>query len=61
MTTWILILTLSTASFGSAIEHIPGFTSKQECLVAGDEWLKSKPYSIGRAICVAQSHTVAKQ
>lgn len=40
---WILILTMTTISTGGgvSIEHIPGFASKEACVVAGNAWLDS--------------------
>lgn len=63
--TYTLILTMSLYFSGykvggtsSSIEHIPGFASEQQCLVAGNAWLKqvreSGSRGIHRAICVAQ-------
>lgn len=52
---WILILTLVTTSHThAAIASVPGFTSEQACLAAGNAWLKHElRYSPDkRALCV---------
>lgn len=55
---WILILTLvaSSSSTGQAISSVPGFTSQQACLAAGNFWgeqvRKTGEFRLPVAVCV---------
>jgi len=64
MKEWILILTLigDSSQSGQSIEHIPGFITQQECLAAGNDWLRSmtaaRENRTPRANCVVQTKRV---
>lgn len=55
---WILILTLTSIGSvpqGVAVDHIPGFNNKADCLSAGEQWTKDLPSgAVGTPVCVAQ-------
>jgi hypothetical protein len=52
---YVLILTLLVYR-GIAIDHVPGFTSLQSCLDAGNAWIKNTQdfgtYLNRKAVCV---------
>jgi hypothetical protein len=60
MVEFVLILTLigNTNQSGQAIEHIGGFGSEQQCIDAGNAWLKAVSQTYGRiprALCVKRA------
>ena len=48
---WILILTLVgySSQSGQAIESVPGFTNRAECMVAAQAWL-DQVHEVGRSV-----------
>lgn len=57
---WILILTLNGTGTASqhmgAIDHLPPFSSEEECEVAGAKWVKkASPGWAATAVCVSQT------
>lgn len=55
MKTFILILTTFNY-YGANVAHVPGFTSREACLTAANEWLKqsnkvANGHTAFRALC----------
>lgn len=59
--TWVLVLTLITSvhsGTAAVVTPVPGFTSRESCLNAGNSWLKTTdefPTIRRNALCVPQS------
>lgn len=60
MESWVLIISLAMGGLGSgavALDHIPGFASKDECEKAGEQWKAAmeRVNGVVSPICVKQS------
>lgn len=57
MYTLILTIVVFSSQAGAAVESVPGFTSSQACLAAGNAWVQQAHevkdrYGAFRALCV---------
>lgn len=60
MESWVLIISLAMGGITSgavALDHIPGFASKDECEKAGEQWKATmdRVNGVVSPICVKQS------